>query len=53
MAHCISSMVTELMRAVNHFPGNNSQPIKVEILATGPTGDVDSLTVIGFMWKCG
>ena len=44
----INSMVNELIRAVNYFPGNCQKPIKLEILATV---DVDSLTVIGFMRK--
>ena len=44
-------MVTELTRAVNFFTGNfdQPQPIKLELLATGPVVDVDSLTVIGIM----
>ena len=42
-------MVTELIRAVNHFTGNFDQPIKLEIFATGAAVDVASLVVIGFM----
>ena len=42
-------MVTELIRAANYFTGNFQQPIKFEILATGASVDVDSLTVVGFM----
>ena len=37
------------MRAVNYFLGNCQKPIKLEILATGASVDVDSLAVIGFM----
>ena len=44
----ISCMVTELIRAVNYFPGNICQPV-----STGAPVDVDSLTVFGFMRKCG
>ena len=34
-------------RAVNIFTGKIDQPIKLELLDTGATVDVDSLTVIG------
>ena len=46
-------MVTELIRAVNHFTDKFKQPITLEILATGAAVDVDSLIVIGFMRICG
>ena len=42
-------MVTELIRAVNYFTGNCQKPIILEILATGATLVVYSMTVIGFM----
>ena len=45
------SMVTELCRAVNYFPGNCQKPIKLEILATAASVDFYSLIVIGFMRK--
>ena len=44
-------MVTELLSAVNCFPGNCQKPIKLEVIAIGAAVDVDSLTVIGFMGK--
>ena len=44
-----STMVTEVIRAVNHFTGNLDQPIKLKITATGTVEDVDSMTVIELM----
>ena len=38
-----------LIRPVNYFTGKFQQPIKLEILATVPAINVDSMTVIGFM----
>ena len=46
-------MVIELIKAVNYFPGNICQPIKLKIIATRAAVDVDSSTVIGFMRKGG
>ena len=45
----IISMVTERIRAVNHFTGNVKQQIILQILATGAAKYVDSLVVIGLM----
>ena len=45
----ISSMATELIRAVNYFTGDFDQPIKLELLATGAAVDVVSLAVIGIV----
>ena len=42
-------MVPELIRAFIYFVGKFDQPIKLEIVATGVTVDVDSLIAIGFM----
>ena len=53
MIQMISSIVIKLIRAVNYFPGNICQPIKLEVIATRAIVDVDSLTVIGYMRKGG
>ena len=45
----IISIVTEGIRAVNHFIGKFKQQIILQILATRAPEDVDSLVVIGFM----
>ena len=42
-------MVSDLIRAVNHFTGKLEQPIKFEILATGAAVNVDLLMDFGFM----
>ena len=40
-------MITELIRAVDHFTGKFKQPIKLEVFVTGAAIYVDSLAVIG------
>ena len=46
-------MVTELIKAVNHFTGKFKQPIKLEVLAAGAAIliDVASLVVIGLIFE--
>ena len=42
-------MITQLIRAVNHFTGKFKQPIKLETSATGIAVDIDCLAVNEFM----